>query len=254
MQLSTITPFILTLDEEPNIGRVLERLRWADRVVVVDSQSTDRTVEIARSFPNVTVHERPFDSLAGQSNFGLGKIETPWALALDADYVVPPELVREIEQLPEEPRLTGYFAPFRYEVLGKLLRGSLYPPRQVLFRKDAARFEQDGHAHRVRVDGPAASLLTPIVHDDRKPLSRWLRNQVAYMEDEADKLARANPGDLEFPDRLRKTGILGPPAVAAYCLLGKGLLLDGPAGWHYTFQRVLAEVILSLRILERRSR
>jgi hypothetical protein len=252
MDLSAITPFVLTLDEEPNIGRVLHALRWARRVLVVDSGSADRTVEIAGSFSNVEVLTRAFDSPAGQSDYALAAVETAWAMALDADYVVPPALVEEITALPEEPAESGFFAPFEYMVLGRKLRGSLYPPRQVLFRKVLAAFEQDGHTQRVEVAGASGSLRTPILHDDRKGLRRWLRNQATYAEQEAAKLAASPLRELAWPDRLRATMVLGPPAVTLYCLFGRGLVLDGRAGLYYTAQRAVAEGILSIKLMEAR--
>lgn len=254
MDLSSITPFILTLNEEPNIGRVLDRLAWAARVMVVDSHSTDRTVEIARSYGNVEVIRREFDSSTEQSNFALERIDTAWVLALDADYIVPEALVEDIIALPDEPDENGFFAPFEYRVLGKGLRASLYPPRQVLFRRATATFEPDGHTQRVRVEGRSGRLRSPIVHDDRKDLARWLRNQAAYAEQEAVKLAATPVAALGWVDRLRWTGVLGPPAVTAWCLFGRGLILDGRAGVYYTAQRAVAEMILSLELLERRSR
>ena len=254
VDLGAITPFVLTLDEEPNIGRVLEGLRWARRVVLVDSGSHDATIEIASSFPNVEIETRRFDSFAGQSNHALVSVDTPWTLALDADYVVPPELVSEIAALPDEPVENGFLVPFEYQVLGRKLRRSLYPPRQVLFRKQAGVFEQDGHAHRVRVWGSIGRLRTPIVHDDRKDLARWLRNQSAYARQEAAKLADSPIRELGWVDRLRATMVLGPPAVALYCLFGRGLILDGRAGLYYTAQRAVAETILSLELMGARIR
>jgi glycosyltransferase involved in cell wall biosynthesis len=254
MDLGGITPFVLTLDEEPNIRRALDGLRWASRVLVVDCGSADRTPEIARDYPNVEVRTRPFDSFAEQSNHALAAVDTTWALALDADYVVPPALVAEIAALPDEPPENGFEVPFRYVVLGKALRGSLYPPRTVLFRARAGEFEQDGHAHRVRVPAPVGALRSPIDHDDRKSLSRWLRNQADYAEQEAAKLTAVPLRELGWADRLRSTAILGPPAVAAHCLFARGLVLDGRAGLYYTAQRAVAEAILSLRLLEARRR
>lgn len=252
MELSAITPFVMALDEEPNIGRVLDGLRWAPRVLVVDSGSTDRTVGIARSYPNVEVRTRAFDSFAGQSNYALAAVDTPWALALDADYVVPPVLVAEIAALPDEPAENGFLVPFKYLVLGRTLRGSLYPPRKVLFRKDGAVFAQDGHAHRIQIAGPTGRLRSPIVHDDRKGLARWLSNQAEYAEQEAAKVAAVPIGELGWVDRLRATIVLGPPAVALYCLFARGLVLDGRAGLYYTAQRAVAEGILSLKLMEAR--
>ena len=252
MDLANITPFVLTLDEEPNIGRALDSLAWASRVLVVDSGSTDRTLEIAESFANVEVRRRPFDSFAGQSNYALEAIGTEWVLALDADYVVPDALVQEMALLPDKAAESGYLVPFAYRVLGRTLRGSLYPPRAVLFRRRAAAFVQDGHAHRVRIAGPSGRLRAAIVHDDRKDLGRWLRNQVEYAEKEAEKLSAARFGELGWMDRLRATLVLGPPAVTLYCLFARGLVLDGRAGLYYTAQRAVAEGILSLKLMEAR--
>src|SRR5437764_11178163 len=96
--LEQITPLILTYNESPNIGRTLEQLRWARDIVVVDSLSDDETLEIAKGFPQVRVFQRQFDTHGVQWNFGLNEtaISTEWVLALDADFVLSPELVDEI--------------------------------------------------------------------------------------------------------------------------------------------------------------
>src|SRR6476660_1490961 len=92
LKVNDLTALILTSNEEANIGRTLEALRWLTRVVIIDSHSTDRTVEIARSFPNVQVKQRAFDTHANQWNAGLNSVETEWVLTLDADYVLTAEL------------------------------------------------------------------------------------------------------------------------------------------------------------------
>lgn len=245
-----VTPLILTYNEEANLARVLDRLTWAERVVVLDSFSTDRTLEIARAYPNVDVRQRAFDSFAGQCNYGLGLVETEWTLSLDADYVLSPELVRELQALPAEPAVAGYRAAFTYVVGGRPLRGTLYPPRTVLYRTRAARYHQDGHAHRVSVDGPVGALAGKILHDDRKPLASWLDAQRRYAAQEAAKLRATPRAALGRNDRLRLTGILGPILGPLYALVVKGGLLDGRAGWHYALQRAYAEILLALYLHE----
>ncbi len=249
--LDRITPLVLTYDEAANIGRTLDRLTWADRVVVVDSGSEDGTREIVRSFGNTDLFTRGFDRHEHQWNFALEQASTPWVLTLDADYRVPAELVEEIEALGDAPRENGFYVGFRYRVLGRTLRRSLYPPRQVLFRREKAVFASAGHTQRVEVEGASGRLSTPIVHDDRKPLGRWLRNQHRYARLEAERLEEAPGSELSPMDRLRRTRVLGAPAIFLYCLFGKGLLLEGWPGWYYTLERTVAELILSLVLLRR---
>lgn len=249
--LNRITPIVLTLDEEPNIGRTLARLTWASSIIVVDSGSRDSTVDIVRGFENARVSERQFDTHHEQWNFGLTQVETEWALALDADYQVPAGLVAEIGAIPDRTAKDGFFARFHYAVFGRRLRRSLYPPRQVLFRANRAVFENDGHTQRVRVKGSSGWLSQPILHDDRKSFHRWLRNQAAYARREAAKLEETSWSDLSWPDRIRKTRLLAPPLVFLYTLLGKRLILDGWPGWYYAIERALAEMMLSLQLVRR---
>ena len=98
MNLASITPLILTWNEAPNIGRCLERLAWASRVLIVDSGSTDETRAIAERFDNVRILDRPFDTFAGQCNFGLSQIESEWVLSLDADYILTSEFTESLEE------------------------------------------------------------------------------------------------------------------------------------------------------------
>lgn len=250
--LDHITPLVLTYNEAPNIGRTLEQLRWARDIVVVDSFSDDDTLEIVSAFPQARWFQRRFDNFAGQCNFGLTEtdISTEWVLNLDADYVLTPELVAEIETLNPIDELTGFCARFVYCVYGRRLRSGVYPPVNVLFRKSKAFYRQDGHAHRVVLAGRIENLLSPILHDDRKPLSRWLQAQSRYTRLEATKLLSSDFRSLSWTDRVRCWRVLAPLAVLFYCLIIRGGVLDGSAGLYYAFQRALAELMLSLYLIE----
>lgn len=243
---------VLTFNEEANLRRTLEPLSWAREILIVDSGSTDGTLRIAQETGRCRMVTRAFDSFARQCNFGLTQVATPWVLSLDADYVCDPGLAAELEKLDASEDCAGYAAAFRYVVLGQPLRASLYPPRTVLYRRDLAAYEDDGHSHRVKVRGATRVLRTMIHHDDRKPFSRWLAAQDRYAAQETEKLMSAAPGSLPWQDRARRLMLVAPLLTAPYCLLWKKLLFDGWAGWYYTGQRVLAELILSLRLLEQR--
>ncbi|PQJ35057.1 glycosyl transferase [Salinibacter sp. 10B] len=252
MNVEEITPLLLTYNEEANIGRTLDRLTWAERVVIVDSYSDDATVELADSFNNVDLVQREFDNHTSQWNYGLDQIESDWVLSLDADYQVPTAFVEEMTALNPSSDVAGYRATFTYCVFGSPIRANLYPPRVVLFRKKVARYVQDGHTQRLSVDGAVEALDTELKHDDRKPLDRWFDNQRQYARLEAEKLR--DSGDLDLPDRLRRTDVLGPLLVPLYCLFGQGLILDGWPGWYYTLQRTYAELLLTLTRLDTRLR
>lgn len=250
--LATITPLILTDNEAPNIGRCLAQLTWARRILIMDSGSTDETEQICCQHPQVEIIRRPFDSFAEQCNAGLELISSEWVLSLDADYVLTPELQSELAALVDDGSTNSYVSRFRYCVSGRPLRGTLYPPRPILFRTSRGRYVQDGHAHRLQCDGPSQRLRSYVHHDDRKPLARWLRSQQGYARIEAEKLTAHTFQIRTWADRLRMAVWPAAPAVLLYTLLAKGCLFDGWAGWTYALQRTYFELLLSLELLERR--
>ena len=254
--LEAITPLLLTFDEMANLERTFAPLGWAKRIVVVDSGSTDGTRDWLAKDSRVDVYVRPFDEHALQWEFGLREtgIDSEWVLALDADHVLTPEAVADIEGLEPPGSTTGFEARFEYCVEGRRLRGALYPPRIVLSRVAASRFRQDGHTQRLEVDGVVERLSAPILHDDRKPRSRWLSGQAKYAFAEATKLLSASSGTLSSTDRIRRLGWVAPWLVPFWCLVVKRGLLDGSAGLVYAGERAVAEWLIAMALAERRLR
>jgi glycosyltransferase involved in cell wall biosynthesis len=244
-----VTPLVLTRDEEPNIARTLGQLTWAREVIVVDSISSDATVAIAQTFPNVRVVQRAFDDLASQWNFALAQASTEWVLTLDADYFVPPGFVHELAALDPATNVSAYESTFKYAVGGETLRASLYPRRAVVLRRNRCTNFMDGHTQRVRVDGDTLPLRTPLIHDDRKSMARFIERQRRYMRDEAVKIRRGD--SLNFASRVRKLRVVAPFAVVFHALFIKGLIFDGRAGLRYAWERFIAELILSRELMRR---
>jgi glycosyltransferase involved in cell wall biosynthesis len=247
-----ITPLLITYNEIQNIERTLAKLGWSRRILVIDSGSTDGTLEVLAGDPRIEVRHRSFDSFAEQCNFGLARVRTPWVLSIDADYELSDALVGELRALRPTAGQAGFRARFVYRVHGRSLRGTLYPPRTVLYRVSGAKYENEGHGHRIRVAGAVSELRGVIYHDDRKPLARWLGAQLDYAAREAVHLLGTPRERLSRADRIRRMGWPAPVLVFLYVLIAKGALLDGPAGWFYAFQRLLAEVLLALELLDRR--
>jgi hypothetical protein len=182
-------------------------------------------------------------------------------LSLDADYVLTPELAAEIQSLTPDSEADGYAARFYYNVYGTRLRSTLYPPRTVLYRRTKASYHNEGHGHRVTVAGENRNLAAKIDHDDRNPLSRWIRSQDRYAKVEAqylreleNKRKSGSAVTLSFPDRLRLKIYFAPWIMFIYLLLGRGLILDGWQGWYYVIQRTIAEALLSLQLLTDREK
>ena len=248
--LDQITPLILTYNEAANIDRTLQHLAWAKHIVVIDSFSDDETLDILSKYPQVQVFQRKFNSFADQCNFGLEKIISEWVLSLDADYVVTDKLVQAIQTLSFKPDINAYKARFKYCVFGKPLRGTLLPPRTVLYRRNKAIYHDDGHAHRVKIDGEIETMNGYIHHDDRKSLSRWLGSQDRYMQIESKKILFTPDRELGLGDRIRKAKYIAPFIILVYCLILKGGIFDGWRGWYYAFQRMLAEILLSIYLIE----
>ena len=143
---------------------------------------------------------------------------------------------------------------FVYRIYGRPLRGTLYPPRTVLYRKDRASYRQEGHAHRVVINGDVLPLSGVIFHDDRKPLGRWIASQQRYARDEAAYLLDPRSDPLRRTDKIRLMGWPAPVGALFYTLLVKGCLFDGWPGWYYALQRVIAEALIALEIIDRRLR
>jgi glycosyltransferase involved in cell wall biosynthesis len=245
-----LTALILTYNEKENIERSVGTLSWVPNILLVDSGSTDGTRDLAsRVHRNVRIVERRFDSFASQCNFGLSQIESEWVLSIDADYIFTPELSAEIAALNPPPDVAGYSVEFRYCIFGRPLRSTVYPARTVLYRRNHAQYRDEGHGHRVVIDGRVEKLSGKIDHDDRKPFSYWLRSQDNYATIEARHLFATPLDQLSFQDRLRRKIFFAAPAMFLYLFFGRGLILDGWPGWFYVAQRTIAELLLSIRLL-----
>src|SRR5258708_4108144 len=133
----TLSIAIVALNEEANLGRVLESVRWADEIVVVDSGSTDRTCDIVREYGARVIHE-PWRGYVAQKQYAVDLCVKDWVLLLDADEEVSAGLAEEIRAAIRDPNaLSGYRLPRKNLFLGRWIRhGGFYPdPKLRLFRR-----------------------------------------------------------------------------------------------------------------------
>jgi glycosyltransferase involved in cell wall biosynthesis len=249
--LRNITPLVLTYNEEPNIGRTLESLRWAEKVVVLDSGSTDATEEIARGFANVSWHVRPFDSHGAQWKYGVQEtgIETDYVLALDADMQVPTAFCEEIANTFLPGQFNGGVAPFEYHYHGRALAGSLYPAQLRIFSPAEVMVKQCDHTQEFVVEGSVYRFRNRLIHDDRKSVERWVSSQLAYLVLNEKHLT--NGGRRRLRDRLREMGVM-PPLVGLLAYIRAGGPLRGAAAARYAYERSVAEGLLAIRLMDSR--
>ena len=179
---STISAIVITKNEEKNIERCLSGISWADEIIVVDSESTDKTVELAGKFtPNVFIH--PWEGYSQQKNFALDKAACEWVLSVDSDEVVEENLKEEILKILSTPHsYTGFYIPRKNFVGRRWIRfGSWYPDYTLrLFKKGEGRFEKR-HVHEaVMIFNKKGYLKTPLIHCTYRDLRDYAQRQLHY--------------------------------------------------------------------------
>ena len=178
-----LTAVVTTLNEEVNIRECLESLAFADEILLVDSFSTDGTLEIARSFPRVRIAQREYFGSAAQKNWAMDQVTTPWLLIVDADERVPEALAREITSLLErEPETSTYSIRRQNFFLGRLIRHSGWSTDKVvrLLRRGAARYPNRRVHADLAPDGPTPTLMEPMLHHTYRSLDQALEKVHRY--------------------------------------------------------------------------
>ena len=187
---------IITLNEEANLARTLSSVRWADELVVVDSGSTDRTVEIAHSFGAVVI-QCEWQGFAAQKNLAIAQCNGTWVLSLDADEELSLELQRQVRTLlATNPPVDAFALNRRNLFLGRWIkRGGFYPdPKLRLFRRTAARFalqpafEERPVHETIAFDGASQTLDYDLIHHAYPTLHEYLEHMERYSNLGADLL------------------------------------------------------------------
>ena len=175
--MNRLSVIIITYNEEENIKRCLESVKWSDEIVIVDSFSNDKTVEIAREYTS-KVFQKKWTNFSQQKNLALGKASSEWVLNIDADERVTPELKKEILAIlnSQFQSFDGYYIPRRNHYLGKWIRHcGWYPDYKLrLFRKGKGRFNERIVHESVVVEGRKGYLKSCLKHYSYKNLSDHL--------------------------------------------------------------------------------
>jgi len=189
MSRAKVSAVLITKNEERNIKRCLESLKWVDEIVVVDGESTDRTVEIAAPY-GAKIINHPFQGDFGmERNIGNDNATGDWILALDADEAIPQKTREEIERVLENgSEFDAYNVPRLQYFLGKaLLHGGRYHSIVNFFKKGKVRFEGKVH-HLVKVSGRTGEFSQPIEHYPFNTVSEFIKKHNRYTDYEAREM------------------------------------------------------------------
>jgi glycosyltransferase involved in cell wall biosynthesis len=264
-----VSVVILTKNEEGNVVDCVASCAWCDDVHVLDSGSTDWTVDLATS-AGATVHTNPFESFGKQRNWAIDHIplKHDWVFHLDADERFTGDLVREMERLLDSgPAEAGYYVPNMLIFSDHWLkRTGNYPAYQMrLFHKQRMRFRDYGHGQREDTTGPIGTLRNPYLHFNfSKGLEDWFDKHNKYSTLEAKQAIeeRSIPmreivrGMLSFDRVTRRRSfkrllyrVPGRPLLFyLFTVLPRLGILDGPAGMTYARMRAVYDGMTELKV------
>ena len=265
-----ISALILTKNEEINIERCIQSISWSDDIVVLDSFSDDRTVELAEKL-GARIETRSFDNYAAQRNAALAlDFKNEWILMVDADEVVPPELQREINSvITEVPESVAMFQMRRKDYFfGRWIRhASAYPTWfGRLIRKGAVQVEREIN-EEYHTSGEVHKLQEHLVHYPfSKGIAFWFERHNRYSSMEALALIDEVAEPFRFCAMWTGESTVRRKALKqlAYRLPGRPIIvfiylyvvrmgfLDGLLGLRYSIMRSMYEYMIDLKVAELR--
>lgn len=268
-----LTAIVLTQDEAINIEPCLRAMARIDDIVIVDSGSTDNTLDLARTVrPDARIFHHPFQDFGDQRNWALDCTEPrhPWILFVDADEYCDPELLDEIAAFIHNPgSMVGGFIAGRNYFLGRWLKYStMYPSYQLrLLRHGQVRYRKEGHGQREVTDGPLCYFHAGWRHEGlSKGVAQWIARHNRYSTDEVALILRLRGESLswrELIDRdpimrrraLKRVGAKLPFRPLTRFLYAYGVrkgFLDGYPGLLYGLLRVAHDIHITVKLGEQR--
>jgi glycosyltransferase involved in cell wall biosynthesis len=271
---STVAVVVLTYNEEVNLSQALNSVTgWANQTFVLDSLSTDRTMEIARRF-DCQIAQNKFENYAKQRNYALNHlpINCEWVFFLDADEWLPEVLKAEISTLiATRPAENGFHINRRLMWMGRWIRRGYYPSWVLrLFRYGKGCCEDRAVNEQLIVDGLAGHLHNDFIHEDQKSITEWIAKHNRYATLEAMELmnTRSAPGYREIDARLfgtqaqrkrwlrhkiwnRMPPLIRPLFYFFYRYVLAGGFLDGREAFIYHFLQALwLPMLIDVKYLE----
>lgn len=203
MEKHDLTVVLLAKNEERNLARCLESVSWADKIILVDDNSIDKTIEIAKKH-KAEVYKRTLDDFASQRNFAITKVKTKWVLFIDPDEEISAELAQEIQMAIKSDEYEGYRFPRKNIIFGKWIEhAGWYPDYQThLFIKGKGRYIRKIH-EQVEISGQVGTLASPLLHHNYQSITQYLEKNIKYSLLEAEN-QMSNGYTFVWQDLIRK--------------------------------------------------
>jgi len=189
MDRKQLSVTIITLNEERRIEKCIKSASFADEIIVVDSGSRDRTVEIAEQAGARVIHQE-WLGYGRQKQFAVEQAINDWVLCLDADEWLSPELSKSIQSVLEHPEFSAYQFPRRNRFMGRWLRhGEGYPDWSLrLFDRNHAHWSEDEVHEKVVPDGDVEKISGDLMHESEETMQQYLEKQDCYTTLQAQRL------------------------------------------------------------------
>ncbi len=243
--MPALSAVVITYDNQDSIADTLRALTWCDEIVVVDSGSSDRTVEICREF-GCKVLQRAFDGFGRQKNFAVMAARNDWVLVVDSDEIVTPKLREEIQRelQPDSPRFGGFEIPISLVFMGHLMRfGGQFGKRHLrLFDRRAGNFNLADVHERVILNGEVGVLAGHIRHASYRDVEHYFDKFNRYTSVAAQQALTRDKRTSRWYICYRF------PQTFLHLYLAKGLILDGYPGFVWALFSALYPTVKYIKL------
>ena len=249
--MSTLSVVLITFNEEKSLARCLSSIKdIADEIVVVDSGSTDKTLEIAKKY-NALIYKRNFDNYTNQKNYAAGKASCDWLLSLDADEEIKPQLSKEINKCINDKKFTAYTMPRENIIFKKFIKYTRWQPeldRHIwLWKRGSGKWTGDVH-EELLVKGMIGKLINAKLHYQYDTVNEFFDMMNRYSQLDANQ--KVNSGEDFSYFRF----VVDPKYNFFVRYIYRLGFLDGWRGFILSYLMGLYHLIVWIKIWEKRNR
>ena len=249
---------IPTFNEELNIKKCLNKLKWAKKIYLLDGNSDYKTIKIAKKFHNIKIIKLKKNiDYTQKLNFLLNLNKKKWVFILDADYVLTDNLVKEIKKLDfknlEKNKIFGLKINIFNKIFDTVIKENLYPKKILIFKNQRYRYKKIGHGEKLIFNSKIKYLKGSIYHENLNDIynfNKWKKNQINYSKSEGLKICNQKFTKLRIQDLIRRFPPLNIILLIIYLVIIKKIFIYGKAGFYYFYQRIFFESLLSYSIIK----